>query len=83
MKRREFITSLAVLGCAALVPLPKTPRPLTSRHYCEIIQDDLVTSPPLTPEMLDRVFEYFAKETIEHIRFYHKRDKHIMDLLKR
>lgn len=78
MKRREFVTSLAVLGCTAIVPLPKTPIP-TARVYQPLIDNS--SRMDLTPEMLDRFFEYYAKETIEHIRFCYERDKGMMDLL--
>lgn len=81
MKRREFVTSLVVLGCTAIVPLPKAEDALTKEFRtfpsgrCDLSMD-------LTPEMLDRAFEYFAQEAIEHLRFCHKRDKKIMDLLE-
>lgn len=83
MKRREFCTSLAVLGVTALVPLPKPEDALTkefrtfpSGRYSDLPSD-------LTPEMLERVFEYFAQEAIEHIKFYYERDKGMMDLLRK
>lgn len=77
MKRRECITSLVVLGCIALIPLPKAP---TARVYQPLMNND---SHDLTPEMMDRVFEYFQKEVVLHVRFCYKRDKIIMDLLER
>jgi hypothetical protein len=83
MKRREFITSLAIIGCTAIVPLPKTPMPLTSKHYCEIIQDDLITSPALTSEALDRAFEYFGKMLVESVRICSEREKGMWDLLRK
>lgn len=77
MKRREFVTSLVVMGCTALVPLPKNP---ASDHYLHMDYNDLTPSSDLTPEMLDEAFEYFAKEVVEHIRVCYVRDKKIMDM---
>lgn len=61
MKRREFVTSLVVIGCASLVPLPKFKKQLTGRNYKYIIQDDLVGSSALTPEMLENAIHHFDK----------------------
>lgn len=82
MKRREFCTSLAVLGCTAIVPLPK-PEDALVREFRTFPKGRCDLSMDLTPEMLDRAFEYFAQETFEHLRFWHERNKKIMDLLRK
>lgn len=77
MNRRNFIKLLTgIVTCMSIHPheflTPDPLPPLTSRHYVDIIADDFIAGDSsLTPEVLQRAFEFWSEVNETHVMIVH------------